>query len=86
MGRGIGVYLYKPYGGRTSQQYCQGDGETNTRDIAGYKFDSLDDVGMLQVANLLLEQEMDAMLFIDDGGCDIYIYNIFSVYPAVSVF
>ena len=38
------------------------------RDIAKGKFDSLYDVGMLEIANLSLEPEMDVLTFIDDGG------------------
>ena len=38
-------------------------------DIAGDKFDSFDDVGMLEVANLSLDEpEMEVVLFTDDGG------------------
>ena len=37
-------------------------------DRAGDKFDSFDDVGMLEVANISLEPEMEVVVFTNDGG------------------
>ncbi|KAG5523737.1 hypothetical protein RHGRI_030653 [Rhododendron griersonianum] len=51
---------------RKSPQYCQG--QTKMWDIAGDQFGSLDEVGMLEVANLSLDEpEMEAIVFTDDG-------------------
>ncbi|KAG5528874.1 hypothetical protein RHGRI_029512 [Rhododendron griersonianum] len=51
---------------RRSPQYCQG--QTKMWDIAGDQFGSLDEVGMLEVANLSLDEpEMEAVVFTDDG-------------------
>ena len=38
------------------------------QDKVGDKFDSLDDVGMLEVANISLEPEMKVVVFTNDGG------------------
>ncbi|GFY84497.1 hypothetical protein Acr_03g0012710 [Actinidia rufa] len=47
-------------------QYAQGDNKM--WDIAGDNFDSLDDVGVLEIANLSLDEpEMEAVLFNDVG-------------------
>ncbi|CAL5418993.1 unnamed protein product [Camellia sinensis] len=51
---------------RRSSQYLQG--ETKMWDIAGDNFDSLDDIGMLGIANLSLDEPaMEAILFTDEG-------------------
>lgn len=51
---------------RRSSQYLQG--ETKMWDIAGDNFDSLDDIGMLGIANLSLDEPaMEAVLFTDEG-------------------
>ncbi|CAL5327444.1 unnamed protein product [Camellia sinensis] len=54
---------------RRTPQYHEG--ETKLWDIAGDTFDSFDDVGMLEVANLSLDEpEMEVVLFTDDGGAN----------------
>ncbi|CAL5427429.1 unnamed protein product [Camellia sinensis] len=54
---------------RRTPQYLEG--ETKLWDIAGDTFDSFDDVGMLEVANLSLDEpEMEVVLFTDDGGAN----------------
>ncbi|XP_058180057.1 uncharacterized protein LOC131298593 [Rhododendron vialii] len=54
---------------RRSPQYC--NGVTKMWDIAGDQFGSLDDVGMLEVANLSLDEpEMEVVVFTDDGDGD----------------
>ncbi|GMP86869.1 hypothetical protein CsSME_00039489 [Camellia sinensis var. sinensis] len=51
---------------RRSSQYLQG--ETKMWDIAGDNFVSLDDIGMLGIANLSLDEPaMEAVLFTDEG-------------------
>ena len=40
------------------------------QDKVGDKFDSLDDVGMLEVANISLELEVEVVVFTNDGGDD----------------
>ncbi|GFY82759.1 hypothetical protein Acr_02g0009990 [Actinidia rufa] len=51
---------------RRTPQYAQGDNKM--WDIAGDNFDSLDDVGVLEIANLSLDEpEMEAVLFNDVG-------------------
>ncbi|GFS35818.1 hypothetical protein Acr_00g0042300 [Actinidia rufa] len=54
---------------RRSPQYCSG--ETKTWDIAGDQFGSLEDVGMLEVANLSLDElELEVVVFTDDGDVE----------------
>ncbi|KAG5556909.1 hypothetical protein RHGRI_007221 [Rhododendron griersonianum] len=54
---------------RRSPQYC--NGVTKMWDIAGDQFGSLDDIGMLEVANLSLDEpEMEVVVFTDDGDGD----------------
>ena len=51
---------------RRTPQYAQGDNKM--WDIAGDNFDSLDDIGVLEIANLSLDEpEMEAVLFNDVG-------------------
>ena len=38
------------------------------QDKAGDKFDSLDDVGMLEVACISLQPEVEVVVFTNDGG------------------
>uniref|UniRef100_A0A5B7AFB0 BED-type domain-containing protein n=1 Tax=Davidia involucrata TaxID=16924 RepID=A0A5B7AFB0_DAVIN len=52
---------------RRTPQYMQG--ETKMWDIAGDTFDSFEDVGVLEVANLSLDEpELEAVVFMDDGN------------------
>ena len=52
---------------RKIPQYRQG--ETKLWDIAGDSFDSFEDVGMLEVANLSLDEpDLEAVVFTDDGN------------------
>lgn len=52
---------------RKTPQYIQG--ETSMWDIGGDAFDSLEDAGMLEIANLLLDEpDMEANIFSDDVG------------------
>ena len=52
---------------RKTPQYRQG--ETKLWDIAGDSFDSFEDVGMLEVANLSLDEpDLEAVVFTDDGN------------------
>ena len=37
-------------------------------DKVGYKFDFLHDIGMLEVENILLEPELEVVVFTNDGG------------------
>ncbi|GFY87883.1 hypothetical protein Acr_05g0015220 [Actinidia rufa] len=54
---------------RRSPQYCSG--ETKMWDIAGDQFGSLEDVGMLEVANLSLDEpELEVVVFTDDGDVE----------------
>lgn len=54
---------------RKTPQYSQG--QTKMWDIAGDTFDSLDDVGILGVAELSLDEpELEAVVFTDDGDGD----------------
>ncbi|GFY95573.1 global transcription factor group B1 [Actinidia rufa] len=54
---------------RRSPQYC--NGETKMWDIAGDQFGSLEDVGMLEVANRSLDEpELEVVVFTDDGDVE----------------
>ncbi|KAG5544627.1 hypothetical protein RHGRI_017158 [Rhododendron griersonianum] len=54
---------------RRSPQYCSG--ATKIWDIAGDQFGTFDDIGMLEVANLSLDEpEMEVVVFTDDGDGD----------------
>lgn len=54
---------------RRTPEYSQG--ETKSWDIAGDSFDSLEDVGMLEVANLSLDEpDLEAEILDEDGHAD----------------
>ncbi|GFS29134.1 hypothetical protein Acr_00g0005490 [Actinidia rufa] len=51
---------------RTPQYY---EGENKMWDIAGDQFESLGDIGILEVANLALDEpDLEAVIFMDNGG------------------